>query len=249
MKKAQTPEIIKQAFDDNVKKNKQRDYETRRWLSNQKNKIDFNMMVKLISFHIKDINFNKCLELGPGPGTWTKLLVKENPNAEFLLLDLSEEMLRQAKNNFKTNKKIKYCQQDFLKFNPREKYDFFFSSRVIEYIPDKEKAVKIIYNLLNENGKAMIITKQPHPLKLKIRKILKKKINPIDYDRISFSSLKKILEKNNFKNIEVYPAIVPWFNSSFLQKIRMPIFNFFYKKRVNFFSKNLLESYLIRFEK
>jgi len=243
-----TPEFVKKAFDEDITREK-RDYEIRRWFSSKKNRIDYQMMLNIISFHSKNIKFKKCLELGPGPGTWTKILLKQNPEAEFLLLDISKEMLNQAKKNFKGYKNIKYKQQDFLEFKSRKKFDFFFSSRVLEYIPDKKKAVKIIYNILRKNGKAIIITKEPHKFKVKIRKLLGKKLNPIDFGRISYKELETLLKKQGFRNIRIYPAIFPWFNSPFLQWIRLPIFNLLYKKKMNFLSKNLSESYLIKFEK
>ncbi len=103
----------------------------------------------------------QVFELGPGPGTWTKELLTIAPQATYHLVDISEEMLKQAKGNLKGFPNITFTQSDILDFVPQQQYDFFFSSRIIEYVPDKDRAIKIIASALKPGAYGYLVTKTP----------------------------------------------------------------------------------------
>ena len=244
-----TEQDIKEMYNKDVKQETKGEYEFFRWFSNKETKTDYKMTHDSIWFHLRDIKFKIGLELGPGPGTWTKLLLKKNPSAELLLVDISIEMLKQSEKNLKGKGKIKYKEQNFSNLEISKKFDLFFSSRAIEYIINKQEVVKKIKSLLNKNGTAIIITKLPHPLKLKFRKLIYKKINKEHTERIGPSPLKDLLIRNGFRDIEIYPVIMPPKMPIVCSSLRFFIFKLFYKKQLNFFSRRLSESYLIKFKK
>lgn len=102
-------------------------------------------------------------EVGPGPGTWTSLFLNAYSTAPFTLIDISAEMLSQAKNALPQESAITYVHSDLLKYEPTAQVGFFFSSRAIEYIEDKEAALKKISHILAPDGRGFIITKCAHP--------------------------------------------------------------------------------------
>ena len=114
-------------------------------------------------------NMRRYLELGPGPGTWTKLFVETHPDASFTLIDISEEMLGQAKRELNLDA-IEYVLSDFREYEGHTgAVDFFFSSRAIEYIEDKSMVANKVTSLLKGGGKGFIITKCGHPLRDSLR--------------------------------------------------------------------------------
>jgi len=239
---------VKKTYNDIVKGKFNSDYEYNRWFKNEILKAGYEMEKKSLGFHFQEDNgFRKCLELGPGPGTWTKVLMKKYPNARIDLVDISNEMLKLAKkalSSFK-NIQIEFFETDFIDFQSEEKYDFFFSSRAIEYFPDKGEAVHKILSLLKEGGQGFIITKTP---KYMVNKILGRKLSALHKGQISAKIFENILRENNCRDIEFYPVAMsfPVLKSPKLNKL---LHNIFYKKKLNFISNFFSESYCVKFVK
>lgn len=148
------------------------DYEFARWRSSALLVEQHRMMVNVLSQVVAPCmrGASRVLELGPGPGTWTKFLLKANPTATYTLVDISHKMLSLARTSLApTGKEIGFVESDFLEFQVSQSYDFFFSSRAIEYIEDKTAAVKKIATLLAPGASGVIITKMPKPLFDRIR--------------------------------------------------------------------------------
>ncbi|MCK9160322.1 MAG: methyltransferase domain-containing protein [Bacteroidaceae bacterium] len=96
----------------------------------------------------------KILDLGAGTGLFSQFVLNKYPQAEFTLLDFSEQMLEGARKRFKENKNISFQIGDMTTFEPRQKYDAVISSLAIHHLSDedKQKLFKKIYNMLNEGG-------------------------------------------------------------------------------------------------
>jgi SAM-dependent methyltransferase len=140
-------------------------YEYDRWQKNSQGKASYISTLQAVEkFALPYLNsVTSVFELGPGPGTWTKVLLQRNPTASYDLVDISEEMLKQAKAALSDVSNIRFINSDILDFVTDKKYQFFFSSRIIEYVPNKEKAVQIISNSLEAGSYGYIVTKTPHP--------------------------------------------------------------------------------------
>lgn len=222
-------------------------YEQQRWFKNPVARAGYEMTKWSIQRHLieRDLKFKHCLEVGPGPGTWTKLLLKKNPEADYDLVDISSEMLNLAKKNMGDTPHVKYFLDDFMKFNPDKKYDLFFSSRAIEYFKDKEGAIKKIYDLMQSGGLGLIITKTPHYLRAKLRG---RKINDMHLGQIKPLDMRTVLVRSGFKNVEIYSAtaIFPLLRSPFLNKLTFYVFRNF---KLNPISKFFSESYVVKFQK
>jgi len=234
---------VKEYYNSSIKNNQK--YEEKRWFRNEIQKAGYDMTLATIKRAIQNENFSSCFELGPGHGTWTKELVKRNPDSIFNLLDISAEMLKLVRERFKTNERIEYIESDFLDFEPKREYDFFFSSRAIEYIPNKEEVAKKIHKILKQNGTGVVITKTPKYLR---SKILRRKISDFHSTQVSPRKFRKILLDNNFENIEIYPTTLsfPIFRSAFLNKI---LYKTLGNLKLNCLSQLFSESYCVKFTK
>lgn len=97
----------------------------------------------------------KILDLGCGTGNITLKVLEKFPNSQITCLDLSENMIKIAKNKLEQYESIEYIIGDFTKTEITEKYDAIISSLALHHIPnDKEKQemYHAIYEALNESG-------------------------------------------------------------------------------------------------
>jgi ubiquinone/menaquinone biosynthesis C-methylase UbiE len=222
-------------------------YEQTRWFKDEIKKSGYEMTGKTIKEHfLSDLApFGDYLELGPGSGTWTKLFLEKCPDAEFDLVDISGEMLKQARADLGEADNIRYFCSDFLEFQPDKQYDIFFSSRALEYIVDKEEAVKKIVGLLKPNGRGFIITKTPKYLRARL---LGRNVPELHAGQISSQNLMVLLRKAGLKDIEIYPATMsfPLLKSP---RLNLLLFKVFYGYRLNFLSQFFSESYCVKFAK
>jgi len=221
------------------------DYEKKRWSENSILKADFEMTRRSIKHALLNHSFDSCLEVGPGPGTWTKVLYDNNPKATYQLIDISEAMKDEFLKSFdKKTENITYDLSDFIVYNFTKEYDFFFSSRALEYFDNKQKFVDKVFLALSDGGCGCIISKNP------MYSASKKEIRDFHAGQISATELKKILTSQGFKSVTCRPAIIRlpiisrWFGglSNFLHMISM-------KLPLQIFPKRIIESYIITFKK
>ncbi|KKP92336.1 MAG: hypothetical protein UR94_C0001G0021 [Parcubacteria group bacterium GW2011_GWA2_36_10] len=222
------------------------DYEYNRWFATPLLQAGFQMMLLIIKKHVLQIEpaINNILELGPGAGTWTKMLQAKFCGANFDLVDISKEMLDLSKKVF-GEEKFSYFESDFLAWQTDKTYDLFFSSRVLEYFPKKTPVLTKIFSLLNHDKYGFIITKNPQYWRYHI---LGKKIPIMHRQQIRPKDLRKLLVKIGFVNIEFYPAVMtfPIFKSVFINNL---IFNLFSNFQLNIISQLFTEAYIVKFKK
>lgn len=96
----------------------------------------------------------RVLDLGAGTGLLTKFLLEKYPNSKVTLIDLSKNMLNEAKSRFKYNSNINYLNEDYMTYQFSEKFDIIMSSLSIHHLTQEEK--EALYNkyvnLLNDDG-------------------------------------------------------------------------------------------------
>ncbi len=161
-------------------------------------------------------NAMQVFELGPGPGTWTKELLTIAPQATYHLVDISEEMLKQAKGNLKGFPNITFTQSDILDFVPQQQYDFFFSSRIIEYVPDKDRAIKIIASALKPGAYGYLVTKTPQYQRWFGNKVA----SQVHQTQIDSVALSELLQRHGFEVIDSFQVtcVFPGVRSGFLDR-------------------------------
>lgn len=221
-------------------------YEKRRWFSDAVQTAAFRMTQSAIQTHALGKPFAQYLEVGPGPGTWTKEFLAFAPQAFFHLVDISEAMIKVAKKELGEKGNVKCTMSDFLKFSTDgEKYDLFFSSRAIEYMDDKNAVVKKVVTLLDHGGRGIIITKTPKYFR---SKLLRRKTSAFHRGQVSPRVLVKLLCDAGCTAVAAYPVTVsvPLFHSP---SLNLRLYRFVGKRSLNFFSQFFSESYLVTFTK
>ena len=109
--------------------------------------------LNVISFEKKE-NI-KVLDLGAGTGLFSYFVCQHYPNAEFVLCDLSNAMLEEAKKRFLNyDRKITYVAKNYSTEPIEGKYDLIISALSIHHLTDLEKAelFKKIFLSLNDHG-------------------------------------------------------------------------------------------------
>lgn len=96
----------------------------------------------------------KVLDIGAGTGLLTKFLFEKYPEAEFTLIDMSEEMLKVAKSRFEGHRNFKYITADYTTHDFSDSFDLVVSSLSIHHLEDEDKEglYKKIYDALNPEG-------------------------------------------------------------------------------------------------
>lgn len=220
------------------------DYEAARWNTSPLRRAQYHMTKEAIILHALPLfsSVTSILEVGPGPGTWTKLLIKENPKASLTLVDLSRDMLGMAKAALAGTTQISFVESDFLAFPTDTKYDGFFSSRAIEYF-DYHKAAKQIATLLSPGAPGVIITKTPKPLFDR----LKGRTSAMHTMQIPITALTRALRAEGLKvkKVRIATGTVPGLNSPFLNKVAFCLLTVLPFPVLGIFS----ESYMVMFEK
>lgn len=237
---------FKDIYNNIVKEKFKGDYEYHRWFKDESARAGYEMTKQAIERHcLADCEFNNYLEVGPGPGTWTKLFLEKNSRARFSLVDISAEMLKLAGEKLSAYKQVDFFETDFLKFSSAGRHDLFFSSRAIEYFPDKNRFVGQVSGLLSEGGRGFIITKMPRYWSYKI---MGRKVPEMHKGQISPDELRKILAGNNFMDIAFYPVAMtlPFLKSARLNKI---LYKMAGGSQLNFLSRQFCESYCVKFRK
>lgn len=96
----------------------------------------------------------KVLDLGAGTGILSQFLLEKYPNAEIVLIDLAEKMLKEAEKRFEGNDNISFICDDYITHEFNTKFDIIISSLSIHHLTGTEKKVLIekYYDLLNDGG-------------------------------------------------------------------------------------------------
>lgn len=169
----------------------------------------------------------KIIDIGCGPGNSTNVLAKKFPNASILGIDLSENMLEQAKKN--------YPQLDF-KVGDVSKclgdlgndFDIVFSNACIQWVPNHHEILKQMMNILKPQG--ILAVQTPMNFEEPVHKIMNqladsdrwKKYFPtkrVIYNlekREYFDILSEIAseftmwETNYFNKLESHGAVIDW---------------------------------------
>lgn len=178
-------------------------YEFNRWFSSRRLRLDYAMMYRALSYHVSQCSFNSCFELGPGPGTWTRVLYRHAPEASYTLVDISEEMKQQFFLEMRSVQQVRYLVADVHDVSIEEKKDLFFSSRAIEYIERPEEVCTKIHAMLREQGAAIIVTKNPDHVRARPASKRREHTTQLPHDVLT-----SMLRNAGFGTINVYPCIM-----------------------------------------
>lgn len=222
------------------------DYESARWAANPLLRAQYKMLADALRRQVFPLvaPAARVLETGPGPGTWTKLLLEANPSARYTLVDISHEMLSRARGALADQANIDFVESDLLAYESAESYDFFFSSRAIEYMPDKTAAARKIASLLAPGASGAVITKMPKAFFDR----MKGRDSALHVGQIAPDDLVRLFEQAGLsvERVRIATATFPGFGSARLNSLVYAILKYV----PLFFPLSLFaESYLVTFRK
>ena len=107
--------------------------------------------------NIKRDSHIKILDIGPGGGRWSEMMLVYFPQAEVIGCDLSEGMVLDLNNKFQNEPRFKAVTGNMQKlpFN-NDEFDLVISIRAIKYAQDQGKVLKEINRVLKSSSYAII---------------------------------------------------------------------------------------------
>lgn len=164
-----------------------------------KNNFTYRLLLETIEGIIKK-NYLKILDVGCGAGTLSFYLASSGHSVTGI--DISQKAINQCRNSVK---KIGLPNATFIRASfpqevqIKEKYDLVIFTEVIEHLPDDQKAIVKIFNLLRKNGLLVLSTPSINaPLhKLGLTQNFDKEVGHLR--RYSLPVLRKLLTQNGFK--------------------------------------------------
>ncbi len=239
--------IARKHFNSTAKEAADGSYEERRWMRNARTKEQFTAAEIFITSHFipRIKGARAIMELGPGPGTWTRCIASAIPKAKIVLVDISKEMLTRASNAIAPHP-TELREGDFLSVATEVgEVDAFFSSRAIEYVSDKRAAVAKIASVMTSNAYGCIITKMP---KTTVNRIRRYTPSDLHQKQVYPKVLKQLLAEAELSSLQLYPVTmsVPFLRSAAADRL---VNTFFSRFPLNPLSALFAESYAIIFRK
>lgn len=138
-------------------------YEYLRWFRTKRGWLDYRTTYEGITAALQTLPAaERIFEMGTGPGTWTRLLHRAFPSSSLDLLDVSQTMRDEFLSNLGDPGRFKYNVGAFEDFPiPEGTYDLFASFRALEYLPQKDFALRKVRRILKSGGFCIFVTKNP----------------------------------------------------------------------------------------
>jgi SAM-dependent methyltransferase len=166
----------------------------------------------------------RCIEIGCNPGGFLIAMYK---NFNYNIYGLDYNPLEITRQNFEFNKikNFKLIEKDFLKYNPKIKFDVVSSFGFIEHFENPETYIKKMANITKKNGYLIMGLPNLRYFQFISHYILDKKTLEKHYLEImDLNLIEKIMKKNNIKTI--YNGYYETFSYTHLNKnIIMRILN------------------------
>jgi SAM-dependent methyltransferase len=178
-----------------------------------------------------DISF--ILEIGCAYGFFGDLIKRHFPGVKFTGLDISTE----AVNFGRMELGLDLHEIDYLNFKSKNSYSDIYMWDVIEHLPDPNKVVEKANLELMKNGRLIITTGDIESYLARFQKEKWRLIHPPSHlHYFSKSSISRLLEKNNFKIIDIsYQPILRSLKQSWYSM-------FLLNKKPNFLVKKIFNS-------
>lgn len=156
-------------------------------------------VLKIVLPLLKKNNKLNILDIGCGTGQLIKDINNEIEVVNYLGIDVSKNMIKEAQ---KANKKLKFKTIPIEKFNSKEKFDIVICTHAFPYFPDKENVIKKIHDITNKNATIIIANSSTNSLKdLLINFFLKATTSKASY--LSIDKMKELFKKSKLKLNEV----------------------------------------------
>jgi ubiquinone/menaquinone biosynthesis C-methylase UbiE len=202
-------------------------YQNLRWFKTRLTRLEYAQTEAALLAELQPRADGRYLEIGCGPGTWTKPVAERAK--EVVALDISANMLEQARNYIGTAGHVTFVHGDAAQYQPEGKLSGLFSFRVLEYVKGWQEALTRASAHVESGGRVTICTKTPFSVyrgtgrerwfTTGVRRVLGKlkrfvlrqpepKRDLEFYQKyISPREMQRVLESAGFTNFRVVPAI------------------------------------------
>jgi tRNA (cmo5U34)-methyltransferase len=171
----------------------------------------YRIAVEIIPF--KKEKTIKVLDLGAGTGLFSFFVASVYENAEFLLVDVSENMLDQANSNLSNfPHKFDYLAADYSVFKYGQKFDVVISALSIHHLtePQKIELFQNIFNYLNYGG-IFINADQVQGESPEIDEIYRESwINQVQHNGVTKAELKAAFERMKEDKMSTLASQMRW---------------------------------------
>lgn len=134
-------------------------YQQLRWFKTRLTRLEYAQTERALLAEFKPSAKGRYLEIGCGPGTWTKVVA---PHAgEVVALDISANMIEQARRYVGDAGHVTFVHSDANEYVPDGQLDGVFSFRVLEYVNGWEPMLKRAVSYVASGGQVVICTKTP----------------------------------------------------------------------------------------
>lgn len=244
----ETERETREHFNSVAKESNDGSYEARRWAANPRVVEQRRATAAFIERVVVPYAARsaRIMELGPGPGTWTRRLASANTHAQLILLDISSGMLERARAAASEVSSVGIREGEFLSVAVMKgETDLFFSSRALEYVVDKDAAARKIMRILAAGGTGCVITKMP---KTFVNRVMRRRTKPLHRHQVRPRDLQARLREAGATQVRLYPVTfaMPFLRSAAADRLarlllaRLPL---------NPLSAFLAESYAVTFRK
>lgn len=136
-------------------------YQHLRWFKTRLTRLEYAQTedALLTQFCFVPEHRGRYLEIGCGPGTWTKVVAAHA--TQVLALDISANMIAQATQYLRGVGNVTLIHTDAAQYQPEGQLDGFFSFRVIEYVDGWQDVLTRVAVHVRPGGRAVICTKTP----------------------------------------------------------------------------------------
>lgn len=150
---------------------------------------------------ISQMNFRSVLDVGCGTGEVLKSISEEYPDVRLYGIDISEEMLKQAKAKLNRKAVLSAGDADHIPFTNNE-FDLIVCTDSFHHYPNPQQAVDEFYRML-KTGKFLALCDfwKPFPIR-QMMNIFLPYSNEGDVKVYSKQEIIRFLQKSGFKNID-----------------------------------------------
>ncbi len=134
-------------------------YQDLRWFKTRLTRLEYSQTEQALLAELQPSEKGRYLEIGCGPGTWTRVVAARA--AEVIAIDISANMLEQAKKYIGTVGHVTYVHGDAAEYQPEGQLTGLFSFRVLEYVNGWQTLLTRAAANVESGGRVTICTKTP----------------------------------------------------------------------------------------
>ena len=160
-------------------------------------------MYPMVLEKINSYLFSSILDVGCGSGRLLELLISKYPNIEAFGIDLSENMIAQAKNNLHSNVQLVTGDVEDMPW-PDNVFDLMICNGSFHHYPNPQKSLQEMQRVLKSNGQLLIADPWwPDRIRNVINYYLKSPLNASgDVWIYSQQDIKQLFAKTSFRSIQ-----------------------------------------------